>query len=317
MTEPTRSPFSANIPNWQVIWDSTSLSWLKTCPRAYQYQMIDQWEPRSRGIHLVFGALYAQGTEHYAHYRASGDDHDVATLRMVRFIMEASGTRNEDGVFHPWDPGDDPFANIKNRYTLIRALVWNVEERLTSPFTTYILANGKPAVELTFNYHAYDLHGEPIHFSGHLDEVVSEADGSLWIRDDKTTRNALDASYFARYTPDNQMSMYSYAGKVVLAQPVRGVLVKGAQMAVGFSRFRTAQIPRPTAVLTEWFEDTKHYISLARSYALANHWPMNDRACFLCSFKKVCAVSPSHRAAHLEADFVHRSWNPAEARGEI
>ncbi len=146
---------------------------------------------------------------------------------------------------------------------------------------------------------------------------MQEADGSLWVRDDKTTRNALDANYFSRFTPDNQMSLYSYAGKIVLHEPIRGVLVKGAQMAVGFSRFRTAQVPRPKAVLDEWFAETRYWISQARQNAIDNIWPMNDKACFLCAFKKVCAVSPSHRDAWLEADFTHREWNPTHARGNI
>lgn len=326
MTE-VGSPFSPTIPNFQVVWDSTSLGWLKTCPRYYQYQMLQQWEPKSRSIHLVFGGLYAAALERYAHTKASGTSHDDATLAMVKWAMENSGERTWDetqcaetpvgpGTWLPWSP-TEPEANIKNRYTLIRALVWNAEERLTSPFTTLILANGKPATELSFTFAAFDLHGETISLSGHLDEVVQEPDGSLWVRDDKTTKNSLDASYFSRYTPDNQMSLYSYAGRIILPTPIRGVLVKGAQMAVGFVRFRTAQIPRPPSVLAEWFEDTKYWIGQAREFALKGYYPQNDKSCFLCSFKKICAVSPSHRTAHLEADFVHRVWNPVEARGNI
>jgi hypothetical protein len=95
------------------------------------------------------------------------------------------------------------------------------------------------------------------------------------------------------------------------------VLVKAAQMAVGFSRFRTAQIPRPAAVLNEWFADTQYWIGQARQFAIEGRWPMNDKSCFLCSFKKICAVSPSHREAHLKEDFVHRVWNPLQSRGDI
>ncbi len=310
------SPYSTTTPNFQTTFDSTSLGWLKTCPRYYQYQMLQGWEPRNRSIHLTFGGLYAAALERYAHTKASGQSHDAAVLAMVRWAMENSGERDADGVWTPWTP-TEPDANIKNRYTLIRALVWNAEERLTSPFTTYIRPNGLPAVELSFNFHAFDLDGEAISLSGHLDEVVEEGDGSLWIRDDKTTKNALDANYFSRFTPDNQMSLYSYAGRVVLDRPIRGVLVKAAQMAVGFSRFRTSQVPRPSAVLEEWFTDAQWWIGQAKGFAERQHWPMNDKACFLCPFKKVCAVSPSHREAHLKEDFVLRRWNPLESRGTI
>ncbi len=320
----TPSPFSPLIPRWQVVWDSTSLGWLKTCPRSYQYQMLEAWEPKSRGVHLVFGSLYAAGLERYAHSRASGDDHDTATIKMVRWTLEASGDRDPEGIWHPWAPMMEdglphPDANIKNRYTLIRSLVWNVEDRLSSPFSTLILANGKPAVELSFNFQAFEIGGEAVSLAGHMDEIVTLDDRRTFCRDDKTTGGALGASYFSRYTPDNQMSLYSIAGKVILDRPIAGVLVKAAQIMVNGTRFQTGQVTRPEAVLTEWLRDAEFWITQARGFAAVNHWPMNDKSCYLCSFKRVCAVSPSHREAHLKEDFVrrHEPWNPLSVRGDI
>jgi len=318
-SELVRSPFSANIPQWQVAYDSTSLGWLKTCARLYKYQMIDQWSPKSRGIHLMFGGLYASGVEHYAHYRAAGDDHDTATLKMVRWVLENSGTRSDDGVWVPWSPGDHKDANIKNRYTLIRSLVWNVEEHLTSPFQTVVLADGRPAVELTFNFDAFEIEGETVSLSGHLDRLA-EANGELWVLDDKTTKGALNAQYFKGYTPHNQMSLYAIAGKVIADRPVRGVLIRAAQIGVGFTRFATGQAPRPSAVLTEWLHNTETWIRQAREYAIADYWPMNETSCDKfggCAFRDVCAVSPSHRPQWLEEGFERREWNPLIARGDI
>ncbi len=357
LTSVAQSPFSSTLPTFQVAWDATSLSWLRKCPKLYFYQMIEGWSSRHRGIHLTFGLLYAAALERYAHSRAKGIDHDTSVRTMVRWALENSGERPHDtidtmdgeevvqsvcihcdrindisgrreldldngqcpnGPFVAWDPSPDPDANVKNRFTLIRTLVWNVDERRDSPFTTLILANGRPAVELSFKMEAgYSFGPDNILLSGHLDEVV-EADGQVWIRDDKTTKNALGASYFHQYSPNTQMSLYTIAGKVIFDKRIRGVLVKAAQIGVGFSRFQTAQIPRPQAVLDEWMEDTRFWIGQAHAFAEANHWPQNDSACFLCGFKKICSVSPSHRQAHLEADFVKREpWNPLSARGDV
>lgn len=317
------SPFSPTLPTFQTSWDSTSLGWMKTCPRSYQYQMLEAWEPKSRGVHLVFGGLYAAALERYSHARAAGLSHDESSVKMIRWALENSGERDGDGVWTAWAPTlpdgtPHPDSNIKNRFTLIRSLVWNVEERLTSPFTTLILANGKPAVELSFNFAAFEIEGEVISLSGHMDEVV-EADGRAFGRDDKTTGHSLGAAYFQRYTPDNQMSLYSVAGKVILNRPFAGMLVKAAQIGVNFTRFQTAQVTRPEAVLTEWLKDTELWIGQARRYAEANQWPMNDKSCFLCAFKRICSVSPSHREAHLREDFVRRAvpWNPLASRGDI
>lgn len=312
MTEPARSPFSANIPNFQTHWDSTSLGWFKTCPKLYQYQMLEQWSPRHRSIHLTFGGLYASGVEHYARYRAENCTHDDATLRMVRYILESSGERSPDGLWTAWSPGDHPDANIKNRYTLVRSLVWNCEERNASALRTVILANGQPAVELTFNFAAFEIEGETISLSGHMDELV-EANDQYMVLDDKTTKGPLSASYFRQYTPNNQMSLYAVAGKVILDKPISGVMIKAAQIGVTFTRFQIGQASRPASVLAEWLEDTKAWITLARTYAIAGRWPMNDKSCGNyggCPFQKVCAVSPSHREAWLQDDFVKSEWNP-------
>lgn len=42
----------------QYAWDSTSLGWLKECPRKYQYHMLEGWSGRGESIHLEFGILY-------------------------------------------------------------------------------------------------------------------------------------------------------------------------------------------------------------------------------------------------------------------
>lgn len=312
----TPSPFSSNIPKFQTVWDSTSLGWLKTCPRLYQYQMLEHWTPRSTGIHLKFGQLYASGLEHYAHSSTGGASHDDAVQVMVKWALENSGeytpTDGNEAQWTPWESGDA----YKNRYTLIRSLLWNVDDLADSPWKTLILANGRPAVELSFNFEAFTLHGEAIHLAGHMDKIVENA-GQVYVSDDKTTKGPIDAHYFRQYTPHNQMSLYALAGKIILGQPVSGVLVRAAQIGVTFTRFATAQVPRPAAVLTEWLDDAKYWIGQAREFALAEHWPMNDKACYWCDFKKVCGVSPSHRQAWLEQDFVKFEWNPCVPRGDI
>jgi len=90
---PSPSPFAPDLPAFQLSWDSTSLGWFKKCAQLYKYQMIDQWTPKSKGIHLYFGGLYASGVEHYAHHRANGLDHNTAVREMVKWVMRESGER--------------------------------------------------------------------------------------------------------------------------------------------------------------------------------------------------------------------------------
>ena len=71
LTEGARSPFLPGT-NIQYAWDSTSLGLLKTCPRKYQYEMIEGWGTRDESIHLRFGIEYHTALQDYAISRAKG-----------------------------------------------------------------------------------------------------------------------------------------------------------------------------------------------------------------------------------------------------
>jgi RecB family exonuclease len=314
------SNFSQVTPNFPTAWDSTMLGTFKECPAKFYYQHILGFQPPGSNIHLHFGQLFHKGKEHYYHFRAEGLDHQSALNEMVEKMLEESGTRDATGAFQPWSTADHPDANIKNRQTLIRSLVWTCEDERNLPFTTYILANGKPAVELSFRFQPFEVGGEPVTFCGHLDRLVTTPDDRTWVQDHKTTKQALSATYFRQFSPHNQFSLYTIAGKVVLDAPCQGVLVSGVQIGVNFTRSALHQVPRPEAVLTEWLHDAKLYIEAAYTYARANHWPMNDKSCGNyggCPFQRVCAVSPSHRPQWLTADFTTFDWNPLVIRGDI
>ena len=64
LTKGTLSPFLPGT-NIQYAWDSTSLGMLKTCPRLYQYTMIDGWSAKDENVHLRFGQEYHSALEEY------------------------------------------------------------------------------------------------------------------------------------------------------------------------------------------------------------------------------------------------------------
>ena len=314
-----RSPFSDNVPGFQTALDSTSLGLFKECPKKYYYQMILGYQPKSLSVHLKFGLLYHYGLEVYDHARAEGKDKDTAVRDMVRAALEKSGER-KDGVWFPWQSTDA----FKNLWTLIRSLVWYVDYFQHSILRTVILANGKPAVELSFNFEAFELNGEVILLCGHMDRLVERSDqnnsGQAWVGDRKTTKNQLNDQFYRSFTPHNQFTLYSVAGKVVLNRAVEGVMVDAAQVATGFTRFGQRPVPRPAAVLDEWMRDTQLIVGQMYSCAVNQHWPMNDKSCGNyggCAFAKVCGVAPSFRKAWLEADFAKWEWNPLSTRGDV
>jgi hypothetical protein len=347
-------PLSPFLPgtNIQFAWDSTSLGWLKTCPRLYQYSMIDGWRARGDSVHLKFGQLYHSGLERYDRLRSSGQDHEYSLRDVVLWCMVATWEREECthqsrvndagdcsdcmntgyiGPGKPWESGH----NLKTRETLIRSVIWYLEQfGPNDTCETVQLASGKPAVELSFrmemdwgprtlvkdadypNQVIPTGSAQPYVLSGHLDRVV-QFQGAYYVMDRKTSSTTIGSYYFDQYDPDNQMSLYSMAARVIYQTPVRGVIIDAAQIAVGFSRFSRGFTFRTEAQIEEWLENTKHWLALAEGYATEGFWPMNDRSCHQyggCVFRKVCSKSPEVRHKFLETDFVKKQWNPLEVR---
>ncbi len=357
------SPF---LPGTQIqfAWDSTSLGWLKTCPRLYQYSMIEGWRSCGQSVHLDFGQFYHHALELYDRHRAIGVDHNEALYEAVKYCLEVTWVRGpiteDDFSGKPIELAGAPMDwghNLKTRETLCRSVIWYLEEfGENDAAKTVVLANGKPAVELSFRLEmdwgpeagtrleykdsgtSYEmdlrpgainivdsktgngvvtkLQTQPYILSGHLDRVVEFSDG-IYVMDRKTSSTTIGSYYFDGYNPDNQMSLYTFASKVIYQTPVRGVIIDAAQIAVGFTRFSRGFTFRTESQTEEWLANTREWLVLAEQYAVAGFWPMNDRSCHQyggCAFRKVCSKSPEVRQKFLESDFYKRGWNPLTPR---
>ena len=305
-----RKSFSNTIPGLQIAWDSTSLSLLKTCPQKYYYVMVEGWVEKAERVDLIFGIYYHAALEEYDHELVRSGDHEKAVIAAVRKALTLSWHNGK-----PWTPDN----NIKNRFTLVRSIVWYTEHFKQDNLKPIKLANGKAAVELSFRMptELTSPDGEDYILCGHLDKVGMVGD-EAWVLDRKTTKYALSYDFFKRYTPDNQMSLYDFASKVVLDIPTKGVIIDAAQIAVSFTRFQRGSALRTAAQGEEFYRDTLQWIKVAETYAAANHWPKNDTACSHyggCPFRGVCGKTPAVRKNYLKTDFTNKDpWDPLETR---
>lgn len=319
----SNSAFSSALPGLQLAWDSTTLGQLKTCPRLYWYSNIagsspdlgaSGYAPRLESVHLTFGLVMHGARERYDHARAQGEGHESALRIALRYALEATWNRE---LGRPWLSDD----KNKNRLTLIRTIVWYLDDFAEDSLRTVILASGKPAVEVSFRMElgAVAPTGEPYLLCGHFDRVATLND-TTYISDIKTTKSTVSPDFFEKFSPGNQFSLYCLAAKVVYALPVRGLIVDAAQVAVTFSRFQRGIVQRTEAQLEEWLSDALWWIAQAARFAAEGYWPMNDTSCDRfggCPFRSVCSASPSVRAEWLRRDFVRRTWNPLATRGDI
>jgi hypothetical protein len=307
---PVASPF---IPGTsiQYAWDSTSLGWFKRCPRLYQYKMIDRWTPKVPSEHLTFGIHYHSSLQRYDIHREAGLNHPQALLEVVRQLVR--------------DTADfDPDNTTKNRDTLLRSVIWYLDHFQGDRAMTVILANGKPAVEVSFRFELdFGPKGgpadAPTHYvlCGHLDRIVDYL-GERFVMDHKTTKYSLAPRFWEGFSPDNQVSLYSIAGKVVADATIHGVIIDAAQVLVGSTSFARNHTRRTQPQLDEWLVDLQHTLDDAERCAVRQYWPQNDTSCDKyggCEFRHVCSMQPSSRPIQLDSQHTKGDqWNPLNPR---
>ncbi len=302
----------------QIKWNPHSIANVQKCLRYYKFKNIEGWERRGTGNrHLVFGSGFANALQAYYHARHAGADRQEAILVAVHGALEETWERHQcpschegmtsDGetcivrgclagrVSRPWDSGD----HLKNRFNLIRTIVWYFEDfRDDLPI---LIIDGKPATEQTF---ALDIDDGNV-LVGTIDRVV-DFSGSPYIMDQKTTGSTISRRYFDGFKPDTQMSGYTFAGAAIFNTPLKGVIIDAAQIAVGFTRFSRGLTMRTPSELQEWYDDAMYWIGEGRKAVRENHYPANPASCGNyggCEFRHICSASPESRMNFMRSDF--------------
>jgi hypothetical protein len=300
------SPFIPGTDH-QFAWDSTSLEYGKRCWQLYKYTMIDGYVSKRESVHLRFGGEFHQSMADYKKLRVKGIHHDTAVFEVVKALMH----RIKD--FWP----DDKY---KSRTNLLKAVIGYVDEHQDDPAESIVLPTGEAAVEYSFrlelDYMATE--DQPYILCGHMDEVVKFS-GDYFVRDYKTTTSTPTPYYWQQFEPNNQMTLYTFASRVVLSKPAKGVIIDSIQLfANDKPRFTRGLTYRTEAQLEEWVYELEFVFDQAEQHARVGVWPKNDTACNMyggCPFRHVCSSDPGIRDAILESDFEKRErWNPLKPR---
>jgi hypothetical protein len=299
---------SFNPDGFQFAWDSTSIGTFVTCPRKYYFSMLQGWTNPNKSVHLIFGGHYASALEHFHKHRAAGVGYAEAVRLVVREVLENTWDR-EAGAPQDWG------HNTKTRDTLIRSVVWYLEHFKDDPMETVILSDGRAAVEYSFSL---ELSTDYL-YCGHIDRLVTYGDGKdIYVQDQKTTGSSITPHFFSGYSPDYQMTGYTWAGQIIFNMPVKGVVIDAAHIAVGFTAFGRQPVTRSAKQLEEFRAEVLHYIGAAKACHESGFYPMNRTACGNyggCEFRRICSAVPGVRSNLLEGEFKKRDrWDPLERR---
>lgn len=212
-------------------------------------------------------------------------------------------------------------SNIKNRKTLIRALVWWCDDQPEASgdqgLYPLAFADGTPAVELNFQMPLPIVAGTGERFvlAGYAGDSISEHGGENFISDNKTTKQALDRKYFSQYSPNIQIDVYDLVGTQLYTDlNIKGVAIEGVQLQVGGARFNIGLQYRTNALREELLEDLSYWLGQVEKWAREQKWPKNRANCYLCGFKDVCNAEPERREGYMQAHFTKRHWNPLQER---
>ena len=306
---PEVRPNSSLKNSHQFIWDSVSLGLYQACARKYKWTILFGYHLDPMPSPLSFGIYYHSCMETWHKLLASGMDKETALFRCVRL----AGLFGEHIV---------PNRTERTKETLIRAVVWYLDQFKDDMAITTLRPNGSPAVEYSFMIPIMEINGQQQFLAGHIDRIV-EFMGEIYILDYKTSKSALNERFFASFKPSTQISNYLLAAKIMagtisaIPRQPKGLIIDGIQLGVNFTRFNRSVIPFSTLEINEHIKDLESWLLRANADADANHWPANPASCSNyggCVFQSICASTPAKWDRMLESNFCKSTWDPGRAR---
>ena len=305
---PVNRAFSTSNPLMQLIWDATSLGTFRECPKKYYLQVIRGYTTKRAALALDFGIALHEGLELYYRNKAKGMPQEENERAVVALLLR-----------HPLRANIDKYEDpVRNSKTLVFS-VWDYMQNYRhEPCETMVFSDGTVGVELHFQFETdfQTALGEKISLAGHIDRLTKQ-DLGVFVQDHKTTSMPLTQRYFDQYKPDTQMTLYTIAGDVVFATPIKGVMIDGIDLKKGeFSRQMSL---RSREYCEEWLGELELWLKVAEFYATRGIYPGNDKSCHKysgCPFKDYCTAPQNLREQILQEDFVKRVWDPSQPRGD-
>ena len=90
------------LPTLQLVWDSTALRKLMTCPRYYKLSQLEGWSSKSESLDLQFGIFLQKAIEDYHNMRNAGALHQEALRDCLHTILCDTATPCTEQEYDPW-----------------------------------------------------------------------------------------------------------------------------------------------------------------------------------------------------------------------
>lgn len=316
-----------------IICDSTKIrSWMQ-CDRKYFYSYLEHLESsRSTSIDLEFGKVVHECLEFFENQMLEGESKDQALEAALNHSHILSAGWEVDLAFQE--------ESRKTRVSAMRLLIWYAEQYHENGLEAPIrpVANEIPFREnLNLLLEASDFYSSlteyPIYpnflIAGRFDSIIEgPSKGEYWLRERKTSSQSLGNFYFARYSPDIQVSLYTWVAKLLFPHlNLQGVLLEAFQIGTNFIRMQRKQIQRWPE---QSFETARSIIRAANQMYLAGvlddqpqrqNFPLNEGCCMAggmpCPFRELCNTHPMLLDEAIGSHYrTKKPWNPLDEMDE-
>lgn len=295
--------------------DNSTIETLTTCPRALQYQKLNQRVLAGGKTALHFGSAIHLALEHRYKTCGSGQPDYAVEDEQGQLLVK---------YFEQNPPPLDDHRNAEHCFNLIK----HYNQRYpVEPFKLLFDAKTqKPMVELSFMLPLYTRKdGMRVFYTGRIDLPVNW-DGGVIIIDHKTT-SMLGSTFFDELSMSAQQLGYSWAFQELSGLPVRGFCINA---------LRTSKKPmKPKNGDAAWWDESIQrnitylrpgQLEEWRTNAIAlveeffwhydnQYMPMKTKWCVgkygKCSYFDVCNLPPEQRIEQLNSSlFTDNIWSP-------
>lgn len=309
--------------------DNYALTTFQACPAKFKLGIIEGWRSRAKSPALSFGAAFHEGLAKWYSIAGSTGERLQAALAAIEESWEEH----------------DRFDDYRTLERCKRVMIEYVQNYSTESFKVLADDTGN-IIECTFtletgmyldcgNY--YDWKGpeyeevpcgkgkanaegkcencnascEPIEYGGIFDGVI-DFNGQFYIFEHKTT-SQMGPAYFKQFKPNNQVTGYIWAARLLTGQKVRGALVNAIAVTKTGTRFDRSYITRNDTDINRWLGDLRSECNSIARHKATGEWPYRTPSCLQygeCTFHRVHTLSEDHeQQAMLEQDYVRQIWD--------
>lgn len=303
------------------LYDNSTLSTLKTCPRRFYLNHIKKWGPESPNVDLVTGQAWHNALD--VVWESFQLESTTASLSRERVVIQAW-----EAFCDTWNESFPVVRDLSDLSELGPKNPLRARELLSEYYDQrkeFLRGIDILAIELPFAVPVPFI-GQDVYYTGKLDKVFLTKEGQLIVGEHKTTswyskKGGFRQEYLDSFSPNSQIQGYLFAASMLWPEEA-----KRAQVWVDItlfhktdSHFKLLPISSLEGGLDDWLEELQSWVLQAQQAERGVRFaPRNAPAgCYSyfkrCPYYDMCRFWPTEmveKKKEVPPGFKHNDWEP-------